>query len=113
MSDITYMELGSAFASLELNDVPVIAHASLHAFGRVDGGPAAFLQALLQAVGALIMPTHTYNTMITPTIGPANNAMIYGAGQDLNRMAEFYSEPTAESATLPLAFDEESGPSKH
>jgi aminoglycoside 3-N-acetyltransferase len=91
MSDITYMELGSAFASLELSDVPVIAHASLHAFGRVDGGPAAFLQALLQAVGALIMPTHTYSPMITPSIGPANNAMIYGSGQDLNRMAEFYS----------------------
>ncbi|MGC1377046.1 MAG: AAC(3) family N-acetyltransferase [Anaerolineales bacterium] len=91
MTDITYMELSSAFASLELTDVPVVAHASLHAFGRVDGGPATFVQALLQAVGALIMPTHTYNTMITPNIGPANNAMIYGSGQDLNRMAEFYS----------------------
>ena len=91
MTDISYMELSSAFASLELTDVPVVAHASLHAFGRVDGGPATFVQALLQAVGALIMPTHTYNTMITPNIGPANNAMIYGSGQDLNRMAEFYS----------------------
>jgi aminoglycoside 3-N-acetyltransferase len=92
MSDITYMELSSAFASLELSDVPVIAHASLHAFGHMEGGPVTFVQALLQTVGALIMPTHTYNTMITPNIGPANNAMIYGSGQDLNRMAEFYSQ---------------------
>lgn len=91
MPEITYAELSTAFASLELNNVPVIAHASLHAFGHVDGGPEAFLQALQQAVGALIMPTHTYSTMITPTIGPPNNGIVYGSGQDLNRMAEFYS----------------------
>jgi aminoglycoside 3-N-acetyltransferase len=91
MPEITYMELSAAFASLELTNVPVIAHASLHAFGRVDGGPDAFLQALLESVGALIMPTHTYTAMITPSIGPSNNGIVYGSAQDLNRMAEFYS----------------------
>jgi aminoglycoside 3-N-acetyltransferase len=29
--------------------------------------------------------------MITPTVGPANTGIVYGSGQDLNRMAEFYS----------------------
>jgi len=91
MSEISYMELSAAFASLELTNVPVIAHASLHAFGRVDGGPDAFLQALLGSVGALIMPTHTYTTMIIPSVGPSNNGIVYGSAQDLNRMAEFYS----------------------
>lgn len=91
MSDINYPDLSAALAGLELRDVPVIAHASLHAFGRVDGGTETFVQALLEAVGALIMPTHTYATMITPTVGPANNGIVYGSGQDLNRMAEFYS----------------------
>ena len=91
MPDITYMELSAALATLELNNVPVIAHASMHAFGRVDGGAQIFVQALLETVGALIMPTHTYSTMITPTLGPPNNGIVYGSAQDLNRMAEFYS----------------------
>ena len=99
MAEITYAELVDAFASLELNNVPVIAHASLHAFGRVNGGPETFLQAVLQGVGALVMPTHTYNTMITPTTGPTNNGIVYGSGQDLNRMAEFYT-PTMHADRL-------------
>ena len=91
MPEVTYAELVNAFASLELNDVPVIAHTSLHAFGHINGGPETFLQAILQGVAALIMPTHTYNTMITPTLGPSSNGIVYGSGQDANRMAEFYS----------------------
>jgi aminoglycoside 3-N-acetyltransferase len=91
MSELAYMELANAFAALELQEAPVMAHASLHAFGRINGGPETFVQALLQSVGALVMPTHTYNTMITPRAGPANNGMIYGSGQDVNRMAEFFS----------------------
>lgn len=91
MADITYMELNAALAELGLSDFPVIAHASLHAFGHVDGGADSLVQALLETVGALVMPTHTYATMITPTVGPAGNAMVYGSGQDMNRMAEFYS----------------------
>ena len=91
MYRLDYMGLCDAFGSLELYNVPVIAHASLHAFGRVDGGAETLLQTLLQSVAALIMPTHTYSTMITPTTGPSNNGIMYGTGQDLNRMAEFYS----------------------
>jgi len=91
MADLGYLDLSAALATLELREVPVIAHASLHAFGRVDGGAETFVQALLEAVGALIMPTHTYNTMITPSVGPMHNGIVYGSAQDLNRMAEFYS----------------------
>lgn len=91
MPDLSYMELVNAFASLELQNVPVIAHASLHAFGRVQSGPETFVQTLLQSVAALIMPTHTYNTMITPSTGPSHNGIVYGSGQDMNRMADFYA----------------------
>ena len=91
MAELNYMSLSSAFASLDLYNVPVIAHASLHAFGYVEGGPETFLQTLLQSVGALMMPTHTYATMVTPTSGPINNGIVYGSAQDLNRMADFYS----------------------
>jgi aminoglycoside 3-N-acetyltransferase len=91
MYELNYMGLCDAFGSLDLYNVPVIAHASLHAFGFVEGGAETLLQTLLQSVAALIMPTHTYTTMITPTTGPSNNGIMYGTGQDLNRMAEFYS----------------------
>ena len=91
MSQINYVGFSEALRGLELTDVPVLAHASLHAFGRFDGGPDGFLQAVLDNVGALVMPSHTYATMITPTVGPAGNGIVYGSGQDLNRMAEFYS----------------------
>jgi aminoglycoside 3-N-acetyltransferase len=91
MAELGYMELTNAFAGLDLQESPVLAHASLHAFGRINGGPETFVQALLQSVGALVMPTHTYATMITPRTGPSNNAMLYGSGQDVNRMADFYS----------------------
>lgn len=91
MAELNYMALSAALAGLELGHVPVLAHASLHAFGRMDGGPDSFLQAVLENAGALIMPAHTYATMITPTVGPSNNGIVYGSAQDVNRMAEFYS----------------------
>jgi aminoglycoside 3-N-acetyltransferase len=91
MAELSYVDLVEAFAQLELKDAPVIAHASLHAFGRVNGGAETVVQALTETVGALVMPTHTYAPMITPKVGPANNGMIYGSGQDLNRMAEFFT----------------------
>lgn len=99
MAEINYIDFSEALRGLELTDVPVMAHASLHAFGRVDGGPDSFLQALLDTVGALVMPSHTYATMITPTVGPTNNGIVYGSGQDLNRMAEFFS-PTMPADRL-------------
>lgn len=91
MPDLNYLELTTILATLELQSVPVLAHASMHAFGRIDGGAQAFVQALLENVAALVMPTHTYTTMITPQVGPPNNGIVYGSAQDLNRMAEFYS----------------------
>ena len=48
----------------------------------------ALLRAVLNSVGALMMPTFTYKTMITPNVGPPNNGITYGAEQDLNLMAE-------------------------
>lgn len=99
MPDTTYRELSTAFASLGLQNVPVLAHTSLHAFGRVEGGADSFVQALLESVGALVMPTHTYSTMITPIVGPPNNGIVYGSAQDLNRMAEFYN-PTMPADRL-------------
>jgi aminoglycoside 3-N-acetyltransferase len=88
---VTYRELASSLRKLDLDPSrPVIAHASLSAFGEVQGGADSLLGALLSTVKTLVMPTFTYKTMVTPEVGPPDNALTYGGGRDLNRMAEFY-----------------------
>ncbi len=85
---LSYEDLRLGLVELGLKNNPVIAHASLKSFGTIDGGAQTLLHAVLDSVGALLMPTFTYKTMITPEIGPPNNGIMYGAEQDLNRMAE-------------------------
>ena len=78
------------FRSLELGDKPVIVHASLSAFGKIDGGAETLVSALLAVFDSVVMPAFTYRTMIIPSSGPETNAIIYGSGADANRMAEFF-----------------------
>src|SRR5215216_7415843 len=85
---LVYDELKSAFQELGLANKPVIAHASLQSFGYIHNGADTVLQALIDSVKSVIMPTFTYKTMITPEVGPPNNGIIYGAEKDLNKMAE-------------------------
>jgi len=88
---ITFRDLSTAFRSLELDQKPIIAHASLSAFGEVQGGADVFLGALLTTVTSLVMPTFTYGTMVIPETGPPDNGITYGSGKDTNRMAEFFN----------------------
>jgi len=69
---------------------PLIAHASLSAFGDVHGGAETVLGALLGAFHTVVMPSFTYKTMLIPETGPEHNACTYGSGKDTNRMAEFF-----------------------
>ncbi|HET6845986.1 MAG TPA: AAC(3) family N-acetyltransferase, partial [Anaerolineales bacterium] len=74
-----------------------VAHASLKAFGDVVGGADALLRAALDSVWALVMPTFTYRSMVTPEVGPPGNGLLYGSDRDLNRMAEpFMSDMPAD-----------------
>ena len=80
-----------AFRDLDLpSDAPLIAHASLSAFGYVEGGANTVVGAMLQEYDRLIMPGFTYKTMVIPESGPANNGLAYGEGRDTNRMAQFF-----------------------
>jgi aminoglycoside 3-N-acetyltransferase len=85
---LTYDELKSAFEALKLVDRPIIAHASFRRFGEVEGGAVTVLRALLDSSGGLMMPAFTYNTMVTPEVGPPNNGIRYGSDRDNNRRSE-------------------------
>ncbi len=87
---LTYRDLSSSLRSLRLGGAPAIAHASLSAFGAVQGGAETVLGALLSVAPVLLMPTFTYQTMLTPETGPAENGMTYGSGFESNRRAQFF-----------------------
>jgi aminoglycoside 3-N-acetyltransferase len=88
---ISFREIVTGLRQLKIGrQEPVIAHASLSAFGEVRGGAEILLGALMDTADTLIMPTFTYKTLLTPGSGPEDNAIVYGADSDNNRMAEFY-----------------------
>ena len=92
---LTIEQFHSALESLELENKPAIAHASLKSFGAIRGGAETVLGALLASANGLMMPAFTYKTMIVPEVGPPNNGITYGGQRDLNRMAEpfYYGMP--------------------
>jgi aminoglycoside 3-N-acetyltransferase len=97
---VTYRDLNRGLRQLDLpRPTAVIAHASLSAFGQVNGGASTLLGALLSCIDSLIMPTFTFKTELIPEVGPKNNGLIYGSGKDTNRMAEFYN-PNMPADTL-------------
>ncbi|HEY3344405.1 MAG TPA: AAC(3) family N-acetyltransferase [Anaerolineaceae bacterium] len=85
-------EFPQALRRLGIPDgTPVIAHASLSAYGEIPGGAAALVDTLLAEYRTLVMPVFTFRTLLTPECGPANNGLTYGSERDLNRMAVFFS----------------------
>ncbi|GAB4421632.1 MAG: AAC(3) family N-acetyltransferase [Anaerolineales bacterium] len=98
---LSYSDFKTGLGILGLKKVPVIVHASLKAFGRIQGDGDTWLNAVLMALidttGGLMMPTFTYKTMVTPGVGPPNNGITYGKKADLNLMAEcFHYEMPAD-----------------
>lgn len=89
MTDLITIKTG--LAKLGLTKNLVIAHASLKAFGHIEGGAETMLTALLDSVRGVIMPTFTYKTMLNPEVGPPKNGITYGSETDLNKMAEAFS----------------------
>jgi len=88
---VAYRDFITGFRKLDIDpSCPVVAHASLAAFGEVHGGAGSVLDALVSAFNAVIMPTFTYKTMVIPEVGPPDNALVYGSGKDTNRVAEIY-----------------------
>lgn len=74
---LTISDLTRAFRRLGLRDKPVVAHASLSAFGYIEGAAPTLVEALLASAAALVMPTHTYAPLVAPKSGPPQNGMNY------------------------------------
>ncbi|HSB67533.1 MAG TPA: AAC(3) family N-acetyltransferase [Anaerolineales bacterium] len=88
---LTVRDFVRGFRKLDIDrSCPVIVHASLSAFGEVNGGVESVLGALLSSFETIVMPVFTYKTMIIPEIGPPDNAIVYGSGKDSNCMAEIF-----------------------
>jgi len=88
---LTFRDFITGFRRLDIDaSRPVIAHASLKAFGEVHGGAGTVLGALISSFSTVLMPAFTYKTMLTPEVGPPDNAISYGSGKDANRMAEIF-----------------------
>jgi aminoglycoside 3-N-acetyltransferase len=88
---LTYRELLSALRQLDIpRQQPLIAHASLSAFGEIQGGAETLLGALLGITDQLMMPTFTYRTMLVPQEGPPDNGLTYGDPRHRNDKAEFF-----------------------
>jgi aminoglycoside 3-N-acetyltransferase len=83
---ISHAELRAAFGELGLANNPVIAHSSLKRLGFIHGGAETVLDAMLDSFRAVIMPTHTYKTMVTPKVGPPNNGIKYAEETDTNKV---------------------------
>jgi aminoglycoside 3-N-acetyltransferase len=86
--NLSLQQLKTGLAKLGLSKNPVIAHASLRAFGPIEGGADSMLTALLESTRGVLMPAFTYKTMLNPEVGPPKNGITYGSEQDLNKMAE-------------------------
>jgi aminoglycoside 3-N-acetyltransferase len=102
---ISFREIVTGLRKLEINRTcPVIVHASLSAFGEVQGGVETLLGSLGSSFNTIVVPVFTYKTMIIPEVGPPDNAMRYGSGKDLNRLAEiFYPDMPADPLMGALA----------
>jgi len=87
---LSYADLKSGLIRLSLSKNYVIAHASLKAFGTIEGGAEAMLNALLESTRGIIVPAFTYKTMLNPGVGPPNNGIAYGTQGDLNKLAEAF-----------------------
>jgi aminoglycoside 3-N-acetyltransferase len=89
---LTYRDFKTAFSELDLGlHSRLIVHASLQAFEPVAGGTNSIVGALLSTVEMVLTPTFTTRTMVTPAVGPPDNAINYGDALGLNNDAMFFT----------------------
>ena len=90
---LTYRQLVLGLRSLDIDIFkPVIVHSSFSTLGPIQGGVPTIIGALTDVFNKIMMPAFTYSTMVTPKVGPENNAMQYGSFDYLNKSAKIFSK---------------------
>jgi aminoglycoside 3-N-acetyltransferase len=88
----SYRDLIHAFRQVELGlHSHVLLHTSKSSLPPIPGGAETVVGALLSTCDALITPAFTLRSMVTPGVGPADNALDYGHADEQNLNAEIYS----------------------
>jgi aminoglycoside 3-N-acetyltransferase len=72
------------------SELDVLAHVDLPSLGDVEDGAETVVDALLASARTLVMPAFTYQTQIIPQVGPPDNAIVYGTGDEVNAKAEIF-----------------------
>ena len=104
MSDVSFHSIQKGLRELGLTRASrVVAHASLSAFGMVKGGAEAVVGALTSLCRLVVMPTFTYQCLIWPLVGPANNAAAYTGHDDDNANAEIFRPDLPAHADMGVA----------
>lgn len=89
---LQYRDIRKALDDLHIRrGDPAIVHVSASLLSQVRGGAQTILGALLAGIDNLLIPSFTYNTMIIPEVGPADNLMEYGSGRTNNLNAAIFS----------------------
>lgn len=89
---LTYRDITLALSDLGLNRAtPVLAHISLPRIGPIKGGLSTLMGALLASVDNIMMPAFTYGTQVIPQVGPPDNDVEYGSGQQSNLNAVVFA----------------------
>jgi aminoglycoside 3-N-acetyltransferase len=88
---LSYRETYQSLRKLALErQVPLLVHAAPAVVRDIQGGEDSLLGVLLSLFQTVLAPAFTYRTLLVPEVGPANNALRYGAALDRNLEAEFF-----------------------
>lgn len=89
---ITYRDFTRALTELDIQaHSRVILHAAVAPFGSVAGGVESLVGAVINQCELVIAPAFTPQTMVTPSVGPENNALEYGSESKANLNAAIYA----------------------
>lgn len=91
---LSHADLITGLQSIGLtNDSKVLVHSALSALGEVDGGAQTVLESLMAVAGTIVIPTFTYQTMVWPPNGPADNGVDYASidYKSINAAAVFFT----------------------
>lgn len=88
----SYRDITNSLQDLGLTrSTPVLAHVHENAIGPVKGGLNTLMGALLSTIDNVMMPAFNYSTLVIPHIGPLDNDIDYGSGEQSNLNANAFT----------------------